>query len=111
MTVKELEEVGCTVRVTHFRPASFDMIPTTKRQRERFYTRYDLRRLGATGSAFKPTGGLTLVVLVLPTGEGYMAFSTCSRSDNFSKKRGREIALGRAWAEANTAYLEGVLAI
>lgn len=105
MTKQKLEEVGCEVRVSHFRPAP-GLSP------RRLFSRFDLRRLGATGSAFAPTGGLTFAVIGLPgSGPAFVGVAACSKKDNFSRARGREIALGRAWAEAEAAYLEGALSL
>ncbi len=102
MTVHELEEVGCEVRVSHFRPAP-GLDPG------RYFSRFDLARYDAKRSAFASRGGLTFAVIVLPDGHGFVGAAACSKRDNFSRKRGREIALGRAWAEAEVAYLEGGL--
>ncbi len=105
MTVKELEEVGCEVRVTHFRAA-----PGLSRRH--YFTRRVLNRYGALGSAWEPKGGHTIAVITFPNGTAFAGFAACHpKKENFSRKRGREIALGRAFAAGEAAYKAGQLAI
>lgn len=102
MTVKELEEVGCEVRVTHFRP-----VPALSRTTH--LTRHMLHVLGAKGSAFAPKGGMTLATITLPTGETFAGTAHCNPIDSFCYRTGRELALDRAFAEAEELYKKGVI--
>ncbi len=45
---------------------------------------------------FSPRGGCTDVVLTSPDGETFMGNAHCSRKDNFDRKLGLGIAIGRA---------------
>jgi hypothetical protein len=105
VTVEELEAVGCEVKITHFRPA-----PGITRRH--YMTRRVLARYGARGTALEPKGGHTLAVITLPTGESFAGFAACHpKKENFSRRRGREIALGRAFADAEAEYKAGLLAV
>jgi len=48
------------------------------------------------GEKIAPQGGLTQVCVSLPNGKYYFGHAFCSNKDNFNKKIGRNIALGRA---------------
>lgn len=43
-----------------------------------------------------PRGGLTAVIMTSPTGDNYEGVSVCSLEDNFNRKVGLSIAMGRA---------------
>ncbi len=46
----------------------------------------------------KPRGGKTIATIVLPDGTEVTGESRCSKRDNYSKRLGRDISLGRALA-------------
>lgn len=100
MTVKELEEVGVEVRVSHYRPAPA-LFPRA------YVTRHQLNVLGAKGSAFAPKGGITVATITLPTGETFAGIARCNPIDPFCYATGRELALDRAFEEAETLYKAG----
>lgn len=104
MTVKELEEVGCEVRVSHYRPA-----PALFHRA--YVTRHQLNVLGAKGSAFAPRGGITIATVTLPTGETFAGVARCNTSDSFCYRTGRELALDRAFGEAEELYKKGTLLV
>jgi len=54
------------------------------------------RTIKAAGAVPEPKGGVTLASLELPNGDVVFGMSKCSRLDNFSRARGRQIATGRA---------------
>lgn len=94
MTIyQRLIALGCEVFVSHFRPIRWDDWTDCD---DRLYNRYDLRRMGAKGSAFKGQGGMTIAVIAYPDGTADVGAAFCSKRDNFCRKTGRELALSRA---------------
>jgi hypothetical protein len=82
MTVKELRSIGFKVRVLHFRK------PSTKfRINGEKFEDY---------STPSPKGGATKVVIDSPDGQHFEGKAKCSDDDNYDKKLGIRIALGRA---------------
>lgn len=79
MTIQELRERGYKVRVLHFR----DRI---------FKNRMDSNPYGYES----PKGGMTRVVIDSPDGKHFEGESFCSKKDNYNKKLGVKIALGRS---------------
>lgn len=69
-TVESLRKLGWKVRVRHFRREA--------------------------KSEINPRGGKTIVEITLPDGRTLCGFARCSRKENFNKRLGVEIALGRA---------------
>ena len=104
MTVRELEEVGCEVRVSHYRPAPALF-------HSAYVTRHQLNILGAKGSAFAPRGGITIATITLPSGETFAGVARCNPIDSFCYRTGRELALDRAFEEAEELYKKGVLLV
>lgn len=51
------------------------------------------------GLAPSPRGGVTSCKITLPDGRETIGVAECSEKDNYSKKIGRDIALGRALAQ------------
>ena len=70
MNVQELRNAGYKVRVLHFRRETFN--------------------------GFRPKGGLTHVIIDSPEGEHFEGIAKCSDKDNYNKKLGVRIALGRS---------------
>lgn len=58
--------------------------------------RGDLKAWPLAGLTPSPRGGLTQCRVTLPDGTEIVGTAECSDRDNFSKKIGRDIALGRA---------------
>ena len=79
MTVQELRNKGYKVRVLHFR----DRI---------IKNRMDSSPSGSES----PKGGMTRVVIDSPDGNHYHGTSICSKKENYNKKMGVRIALGRS---------------
>jgi hypothetical protein len=87
MTVKQLQDSGYKVKVFH----------------NRLYNGYHAwqngkRVYGYTDGIIGPDtkGGSTEVIIDTPTGERFHGLATCSTEDNYDKKLGIRIALGRA---------------
>ncbi|NBT35661.1 MAG: hypothetical protein EBT03_09020 [Betaproteobacteria bacterium] len=70
MTIEELRKGGYKIRVHHH------------------------RKVGAEG--INARGGKTVVEVTTPDGTTLIGMSRCSRKENFDKKMGVRIALGRA---------------
>lgn len=70
--VEELRKSGYKVRVKHFRRENSDGIVSR--------------------------GGKTVVEVTAPDGTTFVGMSRCSRKENFNKRLGVRIALGRAFA-------------
>jgi len=51
-----------------------------------------------TSDEISPYGGTTTCLITLPDGTEVSGAAACSNKDNFSKKIGRDISLGRALA-------------
>lgn len=68
--VEKLRRAGVKVRVKHY------------------------RRVSSSGT--NPRGGKTVVEVTLPDGTALVGESKCSRKENFNKRLGVRIALGRA---------------
>jgi len=60
---------------------------------------------GPTG-ALLPRGGSTECKLTLPDGSEVVAYAECLLIDNYSKKIGRDISLGRALVQAEQKHPE-----
>ena len=75
---------GARVRVNHFRRAVGAELTAPA---------YVLRQLG-----FEPDGrgGVTVVSVQTSDGRESIGVARCADTDNFSRRRGRDIALGRA---------------
>ena len=87
MTVQELRKQGFKVRVLH----------------NRLYNGYHKWQVGDREHAKNygpldpdPKGGSTEIVIDSPTGEHYHGTAICSRKENYNKKMGVRIALGRS---------------
>ena len=88
MTVEELVNAGYTVKVVHLRyPKEVDWSEDMYMQ-----TRSQLKKMGLSPA---PRGGKTLV-RISKGDRDYVAEAVCSMKDNYSRKLGRMIALGRA---------------
>lgn len=86
MTIQELRNNGYKVRVLHFRDKVF------KNKMDSNQHGYD-----------SPKGGLTRVIIDSPTGEHFEGQSKCSKKDNYNKKLGVRIALGRSGVISKTS--------
>ena len=82
--IEELREQGFTVRVHHWRRVL---------GRDLWYRSYAIRREGAP---FDPRGGLTEVVISRDGAQIARGEARCSPRDNYCRRLGRTIALGRA---------------
>ena len=88
MTVQQLRNAGYKVRVLH----------------NRLYNGYHKWQVGAVESArygYGPIdpdakGGSTQVVIDSPDGQHYQGLAICSKKENYNKKMGVRIALGRS---------------
>lgn len=95
MTVQELRNRGYKVRVLH----------------NRLYHGYHKWQVGSrptsgyAGSHIDPDpkGGSTEVVIDSPNGEHFQGLAICSKKENYNKKMGVRIALGRSGV---TSYSE-----
>lgn len=87
MTVQQLRNMGYKVRVLH----------------NRLYNGYHKWQVGAKDSAknYGPLdpdskGGSTQVIIDSPNGEHFQGLAMCSKKENYNKKMGVRIALGRS---------------
>lgn len=71
MTVQELRNNGYKVKVLHYRNPS-------------------------TTALYSPKGGKTRLIIDSPTGEHFEGEAICSKKDNYNKRLGIQIALGRS---------------
>ena len=83
-SVKELRQQGYKVGVQH----------------NRYYDNAEI--CGNNPEGIIPNGGETTVRVTTPDGRTVVGVSTCAAVDNFNKKRGVQIALGRALKELNS---------
>lgn len=98
MTVQQLRDNGFKVSVAHYRleplqPGEFWM------DGEGCWHTSDLthqRKIKEKGRKPYPRGGMTFVAITSPDGVTSNAYAACSMSDNYCKKTGRDIAIGRA---------------
>lgn len=79
MTVQELRNKGYKVRVLHIR--------------DRIYKK---RMDSSVNGSESPKGGITHVIIDSPNGEHFEGVARCSKQDNYNKKLGVRIALGRS---------------
>jgi hypothetical protein len=88
MTIQQLRNNGYKVRVLH----------------NRLYNGYHKWQVGAVESAkhhYGPIdpdskGGSTQVVIDSPTGEHFQGLAICSKKENYNKRLGVKIAMGRS---------------
>lgn len=85
MTVQELRNNGYKIKVLH----------------HRLYNGYHKWQVGSkpnTNGPISPDtkGGSTHIIIDSPTGSHYEGIALCSRVDNYDKKLGVKIALGRS---------------
>lgn len=87
MTVQELRNMGYKVRVLH----------------NRLYNGYYKWQVGTTDHSrytgpidADPKGGSTQIVIDAPNGDHFDGLAVCSKADNYNKKLGVRIALGRS---------------
>lgn len=79
MTVQELRNKGYKVRVLHIR--------------DRFYK----PRMDSSINGYEsPKGGTTHIIIDSPNGDHFEGIARCSKQDNYNKKLGVRIALGRS---------------
>lgn len=81
---------GAKVKITHFRVCG---------ECDEVHPAGLYRRENCTQDML-PRGGRTRAEVLLPDGRIVTGEAHCSTLDNFSRKRGREIAIGRALKEA-----------
>jgi len=78
MSIQELRNKGYKVRVLHYR---------------NFIER---QSFGGIREYLSPKGGRTKLVIDTPTGDHFEGEAVCSSQDNYNKKLGIRIALGRS---------------
>ena len=82
MNIEKLQKLGCRVYVDHFRFSK----DTPRKQPQLFKENIKLSKFG----------GETCVEIVDRSGKSYLGITRCRKTDVFNRKRGFEIALGRA---------------
>ena len=88
MTVQELRSNGYKVRVSHFR-----------RVGKKLMSRRDFEESGfgdVWGDVIQPFGGMTLIEVTDPNGITVESKALCQSEENYNKRIGVSIALGRA---------------
>ena len=89
LSIKNLRRRGWKVRVMH----------------SRHYFLKD--RFNGTSTEVSPKGGITLIEITSPDKTiNVSGKAVCSDEDNYDRKVGNAIALGRAWKEAEKAISE-----
>jgi hypothetical protein len=78
MTVQQLRNNGYKVRVLHFREY------------------IDKQRFCGFSSVLSQKGGTTQVIIDGPNGDHFEGIAKCSKKDNYDKKLGVRIAIGRS---------------
>lgn len=99
MTVQQLRNMGYKVRVLH----------------NRLYNGYHKWQVGAREyiQHYAPIdpdakGGSTQIIIDSPSGQHFQGLAICSKKENYNKKMGVRIALGRALNPANDNSYESV---
>mgnify|MGYP001569930002 CR=1 FL=1 len=97
-TVEELRAAGYKVRVCYYRAYADSFLDPDDTDRIILLTRYQAEKEGLYNSLFGPLQkcGKTVVEVRSPTGVEVVGESLCSAKDQFSRKLGRKVALGRA---------------
>lgn len=85
-TVAELRQEGCIVRCVHIRRFKNGEMATKHDRLERGYDYSD---------SVMPTGGETEVHIRFPSGLEVQDYSVCNKADNYNKKLGVKICIGR----------------
>lgn len=97
-SVQKLRKQGYKIRVIHARPyLMYDGETPTQP-----ITKFDAEDMGLSANDALPTGGETIVELTAPNGETLRGIAECSQSQQFYRKLGVYIALGRALGEHPT---------
>jgi hypothetical protein len=94
MNINQLRDAGYKVRVHHLR---------NFKGHEGLYTRHDFEvqfSKALYSKLISPRGGKTVVELTLPNGTDVTDSAVCSMKDQYNRKLGLKIALGRAVAKA-----------
>jgi hypothetical protein len=99
-TDEEVEHLGCMkvdVEVTHRRPAYSDRYSNTYSLKVISGVEFQRRRNEGRDIRYAHKGGETLVIIRTVEGNGFVVgHAECSEDDNFDRRRGIQIALGRA---------------
>lgn len=98
MTVQQLRDNGYKVSVSHYRFFNLDPAGWWVDEEGNAHTT-NIAHQGMIKRLNKkplPRGGMTFVAITTPDEVTSNAYSACSMSDNYCKKTGREIAIGRA---------------
>lgn len=100
-TVASLRKQGYKVRVTHQRYYFTGKMETSNDDGVELLSRYEAEHhefgnLLLDGTTPEGNGGQTLVEITTPTGETLYGNAVCSTSQNYDRKLGVYIALGRA---------------
>jgi hypothetical protein len=96
-TVQSLRQSGHKVRVIHSRHLDFHIkCPATPKDAKNppYLTIHELREQGLL-KAVSARGGKTFVQITKPDGSEVFSEALCSLKDNFDRKLGVQIALGR----------------
>jgi len=90
VTVEKLRQSGNRVRVSHYRWYETSL-------GDELLAKYEIAQnnIEVVDGPF-PYGGMTKIEITTPDGESLTGVAECSDRDNFSRKRGVAIALGRA---------------
>jgi len=98
MTVQDLRRQGCRVRLLHYRLA---FLPNGTDVDVGLFPASDLKAMHQLCLA-DPKGGKTVVDVQFPDGNNIHAEAECSLRDQFRKKTGVAIALGRVMKQRAT---------
>lgn len=99
MSIDELRNKGYKIRIIHYRTYLSNCL--TDNNNKRVLSRFEAEKEGIFNSLYGPQsfGGMTKVELRSPDGTEVTGESMCSMKDQFSRRFGRDIAIGRALAK------------
>lgn len=96
-TIPELREKGFKIKSTHFRLTNRGGPFSRRRIDEENVTPEGGQRLTRRNHEIEPCGGRVEIILDGPDGFSSVGIAECNDKDNFNKKIGSAMALGRAW--------------
>jgi hypothetical protein len=97
MTVKQLRNIGCKVKIQHYRFVSYNAFHLTGKKG--YLIGKLLPEKDVDGKERFPRGGKTTMEVTTPQGRTFITETNCSKSDGFCRRRGVQICLERLQLE------------
>lgn len=102
MNLQQLRSEGYTVQISHYR--RFYPLQYNAADGIRLFKKYRAyQECQQTSDDLSPTGGLTTVKVTTPDNQVLEGMAVCSIKDNFNRRKGYQIALGRALSGSKLA--------